>query len=89
METVLVVFTALLRREGENQPCQGSLVREAKLWLRISCAPSAQAGEEPEGVDELCTAPALGQKVISRMGKSKPRAALRWKGNTRQRSKAE
>lgn len=59
METVLVVFTALLRREGENQPCQGSLVQEARLWLWISCAPSAWAEDEAEGVEELRRAPAL------------------------------
>jgi len=83
METVVVVFTALLRREGENQLRQGSLVQEARLWLWISCAPSAQAGDEPYRVDQLRRAPALDQKVISRMGKSKPGAAPGWKGNTR------
>lgn len=46
METVLVVFTALLRKKGENQLCQGRLVQEVKLWLWISCIPSAPAGEE-------------------------------------------
>lgn len=59
METVLVVFTALLRREGENQPCHRSILQEARLCLCISCAPSAQAGDEPEGVEELRWAPAL------------------------------
>ena len=83
METVLVVFTALLRREGENQPSQRSLVQEVRLCLWISCGPSAWAGDEPERAEELCGAPALNQKVISRMQKSKPRAAPWWKGNTR------
>lgn len=82
METVLVVFTALLR-EGENQPCQGSLVQEARPWLWVSCAPSARAEDEAEGAEELHRAPVLDQKAISRMGKSKTRAASRGKGNTR------
>lgn len=71
METVLVVFTALLRR-GENQPCQKNLVQEVRLCLWISYAPSAQAGDEPEGVEELRRAPALHQKVVSSLWKSKP-----------------
>ena len=86
MEAVLVVFTALLRREGENQPCQSS--QEARLCRWASCAPSARAGGEPEGGEMLHRLHVLSQ-VTSRMRKSEPRAAPWWKGNTRRTSKAE